>query len=227
MTTPYENLHIGTFIYSLGYLAARHLGHVDVDAAVNLYQQPPGDTALGDFLYSLSGRSVLIEFKRDREEISAEIKKPIKAMLINSLREREDVRSVSEKMHFLAYPDAEEGSREYRLLLTPYAFLATGRDNRVGMDEFISSYFNQEIGGKREEFKLYLKALLMLSEKAGAGAKPIPGLVLNIDSEGRVHCLSFDDVRQFDLEMDKRQSRSQQERTREQDWGYDRGGFSR
>ena len=62
MLTPYENIIIGNFLYSLGLAIGR--SPRPVEACINLTQQTPLDQVLGDVMLQFPGAWRLIEFKR-------------------------------------------------------------------------------------------------------------------------------------------------------------------
>src|SRR5262245_40169680 len=111
MTTVYENIYIGQFIYSLGYYVGIQREKINSSQAINLYQQTRSDTVLSDFFCSISGRSLLIEFKKGEEEIKTELKKPLKTelkkplkkTLLDMISDEPYLRTVSQKAHFIAF----------------------------------------------------------------------------------------------------------------------------
>jgi hypothetical protein len=227
MNTIYENIYIGVFIYSLGFLVAKNERVSSLNSAINLYQQTPGDTILGDFFCSIGGNNLLIEFKKEWDGVNAEYDKPIKAELLRRLSKDESLYSLSCKTHFLASPYEEVG-RERHLYFCPYAhLLLEGRIPIEGMNAFLEKYLDRQIGSSGEEFAAYLNALLAVGQSAQSGGKELSGLIVNLDETGSLSCVTFDDIRVFQREIDRldRAISPQLEIGRER--SRDRGGPSR
>lgn len=227
MNTIYENIYIGVFIYSLGFLVAKNKQVSSLSSAINLYQQTPGDTTLGDFFCNIGGRNLLIEFKKEWKEISSEYNKPAKGKLLDELRREARLHTISLKTHFLASPYEFSGT-ERDLYLFPYVYLLNKElINIEPMGSFIENYLDQRVGSKGEEFAEYLGALRPVAQSAQGGAKELSGLIVNLNEQGRITCVAFDDVRTIQrniLELDRTISL---ERGIERERSRDRDGPSR
>ena len=71
---PYENIYIGNFIYSLGYLSAK-FNESSEDAGVHLIQQTPNDKKWADLLTRWQGKFFILEFKREEIGCKQELRK--------------------------------------------------------------------------------------------------------------------------------------------------------
>jgi hypothetical protein len=206
MNTIYENIYIGVFIYSLGFLVAKNKQVSSLSSAINLYQQTPGDTTLGDFFCNIGGRSLLIEFKKEWKEVNTERRKPAKEKLLNKLGREARLQAISLKTHFLACPYEFSGS-ERDLYFFPYVYLLNEEKINVElMGNFIGRYLDQQVGSEGKEFAEYLEALRPVAQSAQGGAKEISGLIVNLNEQGRITCDAFDDVRTIQrniLELDR------------------------
>ncbi|HZH29215.1 MAG TPA: hypothetical protein VEY11_00355 [Pyrinomonadaceae bacterium] len=227
MNTIYENIYIGVFIYSLGFSVAKNEKVNSLSSAINLYQQTPGDTTLGDFFCTIGGRNLLIEFKKDWAEVNTEHKKPSKAKLLAELGQEGHLHALSLKTHFLASPYEFTGN-ERQLYFFPYAYLlGAGTINIEPMGAFIEKYLDQQLGSDGIEFAAYLEALRPVGQSAQSGGKELSGLIVNLNEQGGITCVAFDDVGTLQREIDKLDRVISQERVIERERSRDRGGPSR
>jgi hypothetical protein len=198
----YENIYIGSFIFSCGAYAGRK-GY-DINSSFNLYQQTPLDTKIGDVLGSVGGKSVIIEFKKDYSELQSEIKKPNRLNLLNYLARKENIEmlEISKRLHFISCPYKDS------LGFLPYFFLKSKSLDSCPLkgptlNDFLDSLFTFEnevlldkgannkdfIGGTYEELNLYLK---MMGELSGALYKDdIMGLVVSVTKEKQIVLMPF------------------------------------
>lgn len=98
----YENQFIGSFIYSMGVITGKR--ELPVTDSINLLQQTPGDRIIGDLFTKWQGRNFIVEFKRNVNGLTTEIKKPMKQMLLENLNSMKYIeeRVLSNKCHFIS-----------------------------------------------------------------------------------------------------------------------------
>lgn len=73
MKPTYENVYIGTFLFTLGYMFSAVSKGAKTAVGIELYQQTrKGEKTIGDLLTSVGGRNIIIEFKREFKEIAGE-----------------------------------------------------------------------------------------------------------------------------------------------------------
>ena len=94
----YENVLIGQFIYGLGLCIGKRTQSDSFPAAVNLLQQCPEDTALGDVLLSFPGTLRLIEFQAEDRDKSKERTRQEKLQII--LESDDERLRISRRVHW-------------------------------------------------------------------------------------------------------------------------------
>lgn len=94
----YENIVIGNFLYGLGFaVRARRPSGVSA-SAINLLQQTPADTLLGDLLLEFPGVVRLIEFKAEDNRESKELSRHRK--LSAALAGNIELQAISRDVHW-------------------------------------------------------------------------------------------------------------------------------
>lgn len=194
MRHPYENVFIGTFIFTLGFMFRERRREHNSSAAIELYQQTPsGEKTVGDLLTTLAGKSLIVEFKRDKNGISSELKKKSKKSLRDKLRVEyeEKLGHISRRCHFLAYGgDLQNGNKDL-LEFLPYADLESGVrgvSDKVICERYLDQNTN-DIGVDNDDFKYYVS---VLSKLAGGTCG---GLAISVGNNGINSVIYFDDVR--------------------------------
>ncbi len=116
MRDPYENILIGTFLYSLGIVFGRRFPEEVPPGVVNLLQQTPLDGALSDVHLNYPGVVRLIEFKRATNKSDKEHKKRAKLELL--LAGEPVLTDVSRVVHW--YIETSESAVDWLTRITPY-----------------------------------------------------------------------------------------------------------
>ncbi|MDX2190416.1 MAG: hypothetical protein SFY32_11180 [Bacteroidota bacterium] len=149
----YENLLIGDFIYSLGYASCEMKVK---NNKVDLLQQTPADTTVGDLIGRIGGVNFIMEFKRNRQLLKSETKKPFKDFLLKDNLSSE-LLVVSSKSHFIAFWENME------LLVNPYLYLnpkySPNFPEPFSQDVFFKMLLEQKVGVDKDEIKTYLTFL--------------------------------------------------------------------
>ncbi|NOZ36034.1 MAG: hypothetical protein GXO80_12145 [Chlorobi bacterium] len=150
-TYQYENIYIGAFIYTMGYIAGK--GRLK-DISLNLYQQTPKDKILADLFANWGGKNFLIEFKRSKKQIKNELKKENKNKYIRYLNNEaeQEIKNISKKGHFLCFPVFEE------LQFSVYMNINNPVIKSWNIEVFVKTINcnNGNIGLSFNEFKEYL-----------------------------------------------------------------------
>ncbi|MDV7339188.1 hypothetical protein RYZ26_06265 [Terasakiella sp. A23] len=112
----YENIVIGNFLVGLGY-EIRELGN-ELGVSVNLLQQTPMDTEIGDILIQGLKSLVILEFKRHESSSDKETQK-VDALkdALHSERNR-DLQPVSRSIHW--YIESENRDESFTCHASPY-----------------------------------------------------------------------------------------------------------
>lgn len=200
MRPTYENVYIGTFIFSLGYMFGSEKKGCRTSVAIELYQQTRnGERLVGDLLTSVGGKCIILEFKRNRTEIGDELKKESKAQLRQLLQSHGDERflEISRRCHHIAIADTDSGSNHQCLTFLPYIDLVTknfATREWVGDQVFCQRYISLEsfeCGVSPEDFQYYIKKLAEVTEGTCGG------LAVSLDKDGLKSAVVFEDVREL------------------------------
>lgn len=141
MTQIYENILIGNFLFVLGMKVGERNGEfTNKLLSINLLQQTPADTKIGDLFASLGGKNIIIEFKRDLHTFRGDKKEAKKIDLLKKrLESNVEMTRVSRKAHMLAYG---EFLNVPNICIQPYLQYRTS--NVSTMDTFIEKLLKQE-----------------------------------------------------------------------------------
>lgn len=149
----YENLLIGDFIYSLGYASCQMKV---INNKVDLLQQTPADSTVGDLIGRIGGMNFIMEFKRNRQLLKSETKKAFKDFLLKDNLSSE-LLVVSAKSHFIAFWENME------LSVSPYLYLnpkySTNFPEPFSQDVFFKMLIGQKVGADKDEIRTYLTFL--------------------------------------------------------------------
>jgi len=199
----YENVYIGTFIFALGYMFALQKRKFRSSVAIELYQQTrQGERLVGDLLTSIGGKSIIVEFKRDKYEIREELKKASKAQLLRELKSIEDARflEISRRCHYIAIANQYSNTNEHCLSFLPYMDLIKEPKLRQwqGDPVFCKRYIEPDsfvCGVSPEDFKYYIDKLAVIS------GGTCGGLAIIIDKDGIKSSVVFEDVRELSMSL--------------------------
>lgn len=195
---PYENIYIGTFLFTLGYMFRDKSKKINNGVGIELYQQTrDGERTIGDLLTSVGGKNIIIEFKRQEKEIKEELTKKSKKKLREKLSENLDKRfnAISSNCHFLSIPAPYKNTNKFALGFTPYIkIVEKDKDglNLMGINDFCSNYLDVQpssVGVDHADFAYYLKELTKISNGTCGG------LAISIDDSGIKAAVVFEDVR--------------------------------
>jgi hypothetical protein len=166
----YENLLIGDFIYSLGYAC----GTMKIkNNKIDLLQQTPADTIIGDLLGDIGGSNFIIEFKKSRALLKTEKEKASKKFLLENVLPT-DIMILSKKVHFIAFWENVE------LLISPYLLLNSKYELNIeepfSQDRFLKELLDLKIGVNRDEIQKYLN---FMAENTTASKSSPSGILVN------------------------------------------------
>lgn len=204
MRPTYENVYIGTFIFSLGYMFGSEKKGSRTSVAIELYQQTrKGERLVGDLLTSIGGKCIILEFKRDRSEIGEELKKESKAELRRNLQPNGDARflEISRRCHHLGIAATYSESNEQCLAFLPYIDLVTKTHKTrqwLGDSEFCRRYISPdsfECGVSPEDFRYYIEKLAEVTDGTCGG------LAVSVDKDGLRSAVVFEDVRELSMSL--------------------------
>jgi len=198
-----ENIVIGNFIFGLGWeMRNRGLTTKPEPVSVNLLQQGPMDTTMGDLLIANARVVRLIEFKR---EMNKDKKEGLKLrMLVNvlatpSLRHLEPL---SRKIHWFVLTNYNRAERSS--VVVPYLDQQQPSGDR-DLAQFQREIAEEVVGpGMTDEqlkdVQLYLEALGRFAGSKQVGAGTAGGLLFTTDARGQVNYLLIENVRELAME---------------------------
>ncbi|WP_025663304.1 hypothetical protein [Aquimarina megaterium] len=196
----YENTYIGTFIYLFGYYAG--INGLEKLTSFNLYQQTPKDKTVGDLLSSIGGRNFIFEFKRTKERIKTEFDKKQRVKLLQFLGKNQEYRLLSQKLHFIAYPDNNDFMIDFYIKvkninnLKPLGFKSFCNGILNDSLSFDSNDTSEKLGGTHDELKKYILLLNQFSppsKKSGGGR--YSGIMVNYNKErNEINFYEYEDI---------------------------------
>lgn len=207
MRQPYENIYLGNFILTLGYLAGKHGLELN-QTALQLLQQTPDDRTVGDLFANWGGKNFIFEFKRNELQVKSEFTKHQRTELLVALRhpEAENLLTLSRRCHFMCFPTRST------LSFMPYVMIreAASQDEqeRVDISRFCSSLLNQtpNLGVPYELFSKYLDVLARFTDDDSSdGGGGGTGAIMNISERGEISVIEVDNLRVLARTLDHEQ----------------------
>lgn len=217
MRPTYENVYIGTFIFSLGYMFGAKNNGRQASVAIELYQQTPaGERLVGDLLTSVDGKCIIVEFKRDIAGIPKELEKQSKALLRRELQSGNDARflEISRRCHYIAIASKYSDTHTRCLAFLPYVDLVTQDQTAwqwVSDATFGQGYISFEssvFGVSGEDFDYYIREL---AKVAGGSCG---GLAVSVDADGLRSAVVFEDVRELRMKIAEAEQAAEPDRSR-------------
>lgn len=192
----YENIIIGNFVFSLGVAFGQLVGNAESPpAAVNLLQQTPLDTQLGDVLLQGVGVMRLIEFKREGNRSDKEVAKLAHLRRNLELPENVDLKILSSHVHWYIE------TKNQGVLVTkicPYLHFLHTRDRGPSLLDFCSELARELLRpGDPALSPLFERYLQCLSKSQGEPASGSGGMMLYTDGSGSLKYVVVDDLRQL------------------------------
>lgn len=200
MRQPYENIYLGNFILTLGYIAGKRnlaLNHT----ALQLLQQTPDDTTIGDLFANWGGRNFIFEFKRNETQVRSEFSKVRRTGLLAALHQptpdAQMTLLLSSRCHFMCFPVQSSTST---LLFLPYAYIqnkASQDQNRcIDLSKFCTNILDgsADFGVSYQNFSAYLDVLTTITEEDSSGSGGA-GVIMNISENGEISVVEVDNLR--------------------------------
>ncbi|EHU5134608.1 hypothetical protein [Vibrio parahaemolyticus] len=208
---PYENIYIGNFIYTLGFLSGKK-NKSSNEAGVHLIQQTPDDKEWADLLSRWKGSYFLFEFKKQEKGCKSERhKKYCKDQcpgecyehrssyydLINT-EKFANYKETADKSHFIGFGVNNGKNRDLEFI--PYASVIdsdiqnkTNVKNLTQLCHLITNK-DESVGVDGKTFNNYLKFLnaCIGGKKSAAG-----GFIVNIDYKGNVNLVELKHISQL------------------------------
>lgn len=191
---------IGNFLFGLGAAVGARTGATDSPPiSVNLLQQTPLDKSAGDVLIQGARTMRLLEFKRSVNDDGKEAGKLCHLKAALSDESVANLIPVSKKVHW--FIETLNLKPKFNIKIRPYLDLERTELEGPSLNQFISDMVNEAFSpGPTEEatFSRYL-ALVSLCQgsiKGGSG-----GLVVSVDTKGKIHYAVVEDLRELGLKL--------------------------
>lgn len=223
----YENVQIGNFLIAMGYSLRDK--SIPLSGTINLFQQTPDDTEMGDVFGGFNGRYFILEFKRDGNHLSTELDKEARVKLVQKIGlGNDELFKVSFASHLMLYPSWTD-SNQLNYFIQPYlkalkAPATNGRENpfkaihtsRKFIDELydLDSNLGCDIS-KIEEYINLLKSCneVLEGSASNGGRRATSGLMIYADPEqGEIRSYKFESLHDLHLEIQRTQAVTQQQR---------------
>lgn len=227
MRQPYENIFLGNFILTLGYLAGKRGDELN-QTALQLLQQTPDDHTVGDLFANLKGRNFIFEFKRNEQLVRTEYKKTQRAKLLIDLKDPRFRRmaELSSVCHFMSFPVRAANTT---LSFMPYLAIldssAQYSRSRIDLSIFCDSLLGgvPSLGVPFGPFCEYLDFLNSFPDDGppdgGAGAGGM-GALMNISETGEITVVEIENFRALARTLDQEPEPPTPTNIRTMSYGY-------
>lgn len=205
MRQPYENVYIGNFIYTLGYLAGQR-GINIATTSMQLLQQTPADCAIGDLLAKWGGKNFIFEFKRSEKHVQRELKKDHKNLLISTIKRSNQSKflDISQKCHFMAFPFeiSEKTTLNFMCYIDIRNQAIQPHDQCLDMTVFCNHVLNNnaDIGVDSHEFSEYVDYLATFSNTDSS--EGFTGVIVNVTNKGEINMFEIDNFKSLSHTID-------------------------
>lgn len=193
----YENVVIGNFLYGLGFAIASRIDEPSFPSMVNLFQQTPADTAIGDLIMRFPGVLRIIEFKQQENK---DDKEPIRHQhLSEQLEHYTRRREISRRVHWFIETAPTEEAFVSRIV--PYLDAYPPTSSQHNLASFINGIAGAAVDGEpdiaNEELDDYIK-FIGTCHKSGAASAG--GLVVKMSSSGSLAYVALKSMEELRLE---------------------------
>lgn len=198
----YENVVIGNFLFALGFAMRAQQPSGKTVSVVNLLQQTPADTQLGDLLLRFPGVMRLIEFKAEGNRSSKESVRH--TVLMNALKDEPLLKEVSREVHWFVEVSAPKDS-DVVAHAVPYLDAFPRGAKKLGSFEGLIHGLAEDAarGASAETEEAQAAYLQWFKMLQGDGVIGTGGLLLVADTDGSMHYAQLMDF--LELRMEHRQ----------------------
>jgi hypothetical protein len=157
----YENMYIGSFIYTLGVIAG--MTSNNISDSVNLFQQTPYDIPFDDLVADWQGKKFIIEFKRNLKGLKEEIQKPTTSGLyqVLTIPEERELKYVADQCHFLGCGNGEK--EIVTIDFCRYLHFHKETEPRIDLENFVRRLLDPESTFGISDSKAFTKYIGLLS----------------------------------------------------------------
>ncbi len=205
----YENIYIGKFIFQLG-VATGIRKMYNLKTSVNLFQQNPADTILGDLVSAVKNKFILVEFKKDHSKDIKEINKAKKISdalsEIPNQDEQDKIKRISNSCHFLGVGEIDKNNY---LKINFYKYLSyflkpKERRGESLIDNFLLTYLDDKktsIGVGGERFNQYVDFLKKNIETKRGGSTAC--ILMSVNEKGETTAIAYESFSELIIELEK------------------------
>ena len=193
----YENVAIGNFLYGLGLSIGNNVKTENQLSVINLLQQTPQDTELGDALLEFPEVVKLIEFKNKDGSFKKEKRKvnTLKAALGNDTRKLE----ISRETHW--YIETAPFEKECLNKIVPYLDAFENEDSIHTFESFINEIVQEivdpSLNIEEEEYRDYLSLVAKCNGGSGGGTG---GIIVSFSQEKGLRYVQFANTMELRLQ---------------------------
>ncbi|KVN28025.1 hypothetical protein [Burkholderia stagnalis] len=222
----YENVVVGNFLYALGFAIRARQSVQSMPSVVNLLQQTPSDTLLGDLLLQFPGVVRLLEFKVDENRSSKE--RARHASLSSALSADPALSLISRRIHWYI----EAGLSEVESLAVravPYLDAYPRTKPRGRFEPFIEALADEVVYGRsaKGEAEAAMEYIRWVKRLQGEGKVGTGGLLLVANADGSLHYAQLLDLLELRIEhrmwIELHQQRLERELTYQRELALERG----
>jgi len=231
----YENVGIGNFIHMMGFKMGCYVTNqkMSASAAANLFQQTPADSSLADYMHTLNGRSILIEFKRpqnhdDKEKVKVE-------KLKSAIGQESEYLRLSLHGHWFGMVGVDN-QLNLQDWFVPYISHMNPPEGKIPMEKFIDIYMASaitqlpdpriKIGIDGQSMRRYLDKVHLADSQSSGGRSNTSVIVANLSADGLYRYAVMPDVSSLFLKKEHALELIQEihkSHTKEKSRGFERG----
>lgn len=195
----YENVVIGNFLYALGFAIRARQSVQSMPSVVNLLQQTPSDTLLGDLLLQFPGVVRLLEFKVDQNQSGKE--RARHTALSSAIAAVPALNAVSRRVHWYVEAGSPDG-QNLAVRAVPYLDAYPRSKPRGRFESFIEALADEVVNGRSKpgEAQEDIEYLRWVKRLQGEGEVGTGGLLLVANSDGTLHYAQLLDLLELRVE---------------------------
>lgn len=224
----YENVVIGNFLYGLGFAVAKRTVEGDFPSIINLLQQTPDDSTLGDLLIEAPGLLRIIEFKQRSNTDPKEADRHQR--LSKGLADNVELTRISREVHW--FVETQPTQEHFTSRIVPYLDAFPRMDIQHDFAAFVMATAEAAVSKQTqhspEEMNAYLGWLAALHK---SGSVSSGGLIVKLSPNGDLQYVALVSV--MELVLSRQSITAQREQaaaieatkdvSRERERGYGRG----
>ncbi|MFP3708529.1 hypothetical protein SB783_31405 [Paraburkholderia sp. SIMBA_009] len=195
----YENVVIGNFLYALGFAIRARQSTQSMPSVVNLLQQTPSDTLLGDLLLQFPGVIRLLEFKV--EDNRAKKERARHTELMSAVAALPTLEAVSRRVHW--YVEASTWNEQgLAVRAVPYLDAYPRSKPRGQLESFIEALADEVVRGRSKlgESDEDMEYIRWVRRLQGEGEVGTGGLLLVANADGSLHYAQLLDLLELRIE---------------------------